>query len=107
VAALDQTQPSRSVRGFGAGAATELDQDVAHVHVDGAWADEQRSGELAVGPPDRDEAEHLELTSRQSGVLELVRRSSTESPIDLLAEARQLLSCNGRDRRARSRRAAR
>jgi len=30
-------------------------------------------------------------------VLELARRSSTESPHDMLAEASQLLSCSGRE----------
>jgi hypothetical protein len=36
------------------------------VHVDGAWADEQRLGDLAIRPAYRDEAEHLELTSRHA-----------------------------------------
>ena len=48
---------------FGAGATAELGQDIADVHVDGARAEEQLSGDLAVGAPDRDKAQHLELTS--------------------------------------------
>jgi hypothetical protein len=36
------------------------------VHVDGAWANKQRLGDLAIRPPDRDEAKHPELTSRHA-----------------------------------------
>ena len=68
------------------------------MHVDGAWANEQRLGDLAIRPPDRDEVEHLELTSRQSGVLEPTRRSTTESPLDLFTEQGQLFSHSGRER---------
>ena len=68
------------------------------MHVDGAWANEQRLGDLAIRSPHRDEAEHLELTSRQSGVLEPTRCSTTESPPDLFTEQSQLLSHSGRER---------
>ena len=68
------------------------------MHVDGAWANEQRLGDLAIRSPHRDEAEHLELTSRQSGVLEPTCRSTTESPLDLLTEQSQLFGHSGRER---------
>jgi hypothetical protein len=75
------------------------------MHVDGAWANEQRLGDLAIRPPDRDEAEHLELTSRQSGVLEPARCSTTKSPLDLSSKASSLATAVARG--LRSRRAAR
>ncbi len=60
------------------------------MHVDGAWTDEQRLGDLAIRPPHRDEAEDLEPTSRQAGVLEPACRSTAESLLDLLTEQSQL-----------------
>jgi hypothetical protein len=68
------------------------------VHVDGARAEEQLVGDLAVGAPDRNQAQDLDLTSRQSGMLKLARGPSTESTLDLLAEVGELLSrlpCKG------------
>src|SRR5215207_11376864 len=58
-------------------AAVELAQDVAHMHVDGAWAEEQIAGDLAVRAPHRDEAYHLELPARQPG--RLVARAGAAS----------------------------
>jgi hypothetical protein len=55
--ALEQAELHRSAGGLGAGATVELGQDVADVHVDGAWAEEQPLGDLAVGAPDRDQAQ--------------------------------------------------
>jgi hypothetical protein len=66
------------------------------VHVDSAWAEEQLPGDLAVGAPDRDQPQHLDLTPRQAGVLKLARGASTESTLDPLAEASQLLGRGGR-----------
>ena len=93
--ALEQAELHRSAGRLGAGATAELGQDVADVHVDGAWAEEQPLGDLAVGAPDRDKAQHLDLTPRQAGVLKLARRPSTESSLDLLAEVGELLGRGG------------
>ena len=60
---FEQAELRRSSGRFGARATAELGQDVAHVHVDGARAEEQLPGDLAVGTPDRDKAQDLELTS--------------------------------------------
>ena len=60
--ALEQAELHGSACRLGAGATAELGQDVADVHVDGARAEEQLPGDLAVGAPDRDKAQHLDLT---------------------------------------------
>jgi hypothetical protein len=64
---------------------------------------EQLPGDLAVGAPDRDKAQHFELTSRRAGVLKLARRPSAESALDPLAEPGELLGRGGAMGRARSR----
>ena len=80
--AIEQAELRRFAGRLGAGATAELGQDVADVHVDRARAEEQLPGDLAVGAPDRDKAQHLELTPRQAGVLQLPRGPSAESTLD-------------------------
>src|SRR6201986_5580119 len=48
-------------------AAVELGEQAAGGHVDGALADEQLLGDLAVGTADRDVAQHLELAPGGGG----------------------------------------
>jgi len=55
------------------------------VHVDGAPAEEQLVGDLAVRPSDHDQAEDFELASRQAAVFELASGPSAEALVDLLA----------------------
>src|SRR4029453_2495448 len=61
--ALEQAELHGSAGRLRAGATPELGQDIADVHVEGGRAEEQLPGDLAVGAPDRDKAQHLELTS--------------------------------------------
>jgi hypothetical protein len=45
----------------------KLAQDIRHVEIDGAAADEEDLRDLAVRFPISDQPEHLELTRRQRG----------------------------------------
>ena len=69
-----QSQLAGAVAGLDPGAAVELAEQVADVHVDGALADEQLLGDLAVGAADGDVAQDLELAPGQLDVLGRRRR---------------------------------
>ena len=54
------------MRRFDARAAVELPQDVPNVPVDGATAEEQLLGNLAIGTSNGDHPHHFELPSREA-----------------------------------------
>src|SRR5215218_8259501 len=56
------------------------------VHVDGAWAEVELARDLAVGPPDGDEAQHLELATREARADEVACGAAPEPLLDRLAE---------------------
>jgi hypothetical protein len=74
------------VRRLHARAAVQLAQDVAHVHVDGAPAEEEVLRDLAVGAPDGEQSHDFELSPRQSRAVGVRGRAHAESAAHRLAE---------------------
>jgi len=68
---LDEAELVGTARGLGPGAAAELGEHVADVHVDRARAEEQLVRDLAVRATDCDESDDLELSASQATVLEV------------------------------------
>ena len=66
------------------------------MHVDGAWAEEQLPGDLAVGAPDRDRRSTSTSRRDNPACSSSPAGPSTESTLDLLAEASELLSRSSR-----------
>src|SRR5258707_15010537 len=86
---------------LGARAATQLGEDVPHVHVDGARTEKELACDLSVGPAVRDQTHHLELPSAQPGTVERGGRLAPESALHRLAQVRQSL-CGLRGQRSRA-----
>ena len=59
----DDAELRRPTSRLGPGATAELGEDVAHVHVDGARAEDEALGDLAVCETVGDQAQHLNLTA--------------------------------------------
>ena len=86
----EQPELGRARRRLGAGAAAELGQDVAHVHVDGARAEDELARRSRGSCGRRRPGAHLELAAREAGAL--VRRRRRGGPrwsLDRRAEARR------------------
>src|SRR5207253_7453209 len=88
-----EAELSRTVRRLAAGAAVELGQDVAHVHLDGPGAEEELARDLPVRAAHGDEAHDLELAPRQPAVLDLLGARARDAAVGLLAER---VECGGR-----------
>ena len=85
--------------GLDAGAAVELAEQVADVHVDGPLADEQLLGDLAVGAADGDVAQDLKLAAGQlDAVLGGGGGAAAEPLGDRLAEGGDFLRRLGGER---------
>src|SRR3954454_9923560 len=74
----EQAELSGAVTRLNARTTVELAEQVAHVHVDRARADEELLGDLAVGAADRDVAQHLELAPGQLALIRRGRRPAAE-----------------------------
>src|SRR5919202_4578914 len=81
----EQPELARAPRRVGPRAAVELAQDVAHVGVDRAGADEQLLGDLAVGATDREQPHDAQLAPREALLPELLGLQAAEAPVGLLA----------------------
>src|SRR5688572_984387 len=60
------------------------------MHVDGARAEEQLVGDLAVRPSDRDETKDFVLASCQAAVFQLASGLAAETLVDLLADGLEI-----------------
>ena len=81
-----QPEFRRTRRRLGSGPASELRKDVPQVHVDGAGAQDQAGGDLAVREPRGDEADHLHLTTGEPARLVLGGRPPPEMRLARLAQ---------------------
>jgi hypothetical protein len=68
----------------------DLGEDVAHVHVDSARAQEEIERDLTIGAAHCHQSDNLELASRETAVLELARRVPVAAPVDAFAELHEL-----------------
>jgi hypothetical protein len=80
---------ARPMCGFHPGAATQLGQSVADVHLDGPWAQEELPGDLAIAAPLVDEAEYLELVAGEDGAVQQSGDLTTEPRFRPFAERAQ------------------
>ncbi len=85
---LEQPQLRRAAHCLGARAAVEDGEDVGDVHLHGARAEDERAGNLGVGPPLRHELEDLPLTAGQIAGAKTTRRSLPEALDDWFAKRR-------------------
>src|SRR3954451_3338107 len=93
-----QVQLARPVSRLDARAAVELTKDLPHVHVDRAGAQAELLRHLAVGAPDRDEPDNLELAPAQARAVGVGGGARPEPAAHRLAERRDLARGRGRER---------